>query len=68
MIWLLVVKAPSPCPLPPANQHKAVVRSVDLFEFYPVSREIFFGLLVCVWGKQYGMESEKNSVTDARYA
>lgn len=51
-----------------SQSRQAVVRSVDLFEFYPVSREIFFGLLVCVCGKQYEMGSEKNSVTDARSA
>lgn len=52
----------------PSQSRKNVVKSVDLFEFYPFSYELFFGLLVCVCGKQYEIGTEKNSVTDAGYA
>lgn len=52
----------------PSQSRKGMVKSVDLFGFYPFSCQLFFGLLVCVCGKQYEMGTEKNFVTDAGYA
>lgn len=51
-----------------SQSRKGMVKSVDLFGFYPFSCQLFFGFLVCVCGKQYEMGTEKNFVTDAGYA
>lgn len=51
-----------------SQSRKSMVKSVDLFELYSFSCEVFFGLLVSVCGKQYEMGTEKNSVTDTGYA
>lgn len=52
----------------PSQSRKGMVKSLDLFGFYPFSCQLFFGLLVCVCGKQYEMGTEKNFVTYAGYA
>lgn len=49
------------CSASPSQSRKNLVKSVNLFRFYPFGCELLFGLLVCVCGKQYDTGTETNS-------